>query len=109
MQFKDISKKAKEIRKAYNEVNKRNNKKIWDAFDYGQGLVGDVGDLAKLLISFRDKPRKDTYKKIQHEVGDCLWSLVAIAQELGISLEKEFLVNVEYLEQKMKEKRKKNS
>lgn len=105
--FKDLNKKAKLIRRAYNELNRKNGKKVWDAFDYSQGLVGDVGDLVKFLLSFRDKPRKDTFKRIQHEIGDCLWSLAAIADELGINTEKEFLVNIEYLEEKLKERSRK--
>ena len=107
-QLRELTKKAKTVRDAYNDTNRRNGKKVWSAFEYGQGFVGDVGDLAKLLLSFRDRPRKDTFKKIQHEIGDCVWSLAAIAQELGIDLEKEFVVTIEYLEQKLKERKKKS-
>lgn len=34
---------------------------------------------------------------------DCFWSIMVIAQELDIDLEKEFLINLEYLQQKLSE------
>lgn len=55
------------------------------------GLVGDVGDLAKLVMAeegARDVPGgRDA---LGHELADCLWSVLVIANEHGIDLAAEF-------------------
>lgn len=104
MDLKHLLWRAQNIRQAYNEFNWRNGKKVWQTSDYAQGLVGDVGDLIKLLLesnSTNDPKRLD--QKLRHELADCLWSLAAIADELNIDLEREFTVTLEYLEQKLNE------
>lgn len=115
MEFKELSKKAKEIKDAYAQLNRREGKKVWKASEYAQGLVGDVGDLVKLIMAknnFRSgvgdaKNAKKLERELRHELADCLWSVMAIAQELDIDLEKEFLINMDYLRQKLYEKLKK--
>jgi NTP pyrophosphatase (non-canonical NTP hydrolase) len=39
--------------------------------------------------------------KLAHELSDCLWSIIVIANELGIDLEKEFLFTMDGLEEKL--------
>lgn len=105
MTFKQLSKIAEEIKRAYAETNLKKGKKIWTASEYTQGFVGDVGDLLKLTISYANNPTKVGYRKVSHELADCLWSVIVISQELGIDVEKEYLINMEYLKQKLFEKR----
>ncbi len=101
MQFSKLSKIAEEIKKAYAQANRKKGKKIWGASEYTQGFVGDVGDLLKLVMAYTNKPTKDGQRRISHELADCLWSIIVIAQELGIDVEKEYLVNMEYLKEKL--------
>lgn len=92
--FDALQKQAMEIRQTYNELNKTKGHKVWDARAYAMGFVGDVGDLVKLVMAaenFRDaKGGGDVKEKLQHELGDCLWSLLVIAEHYGISLEQAF-------------------
>lgn len=103
MELKGLIKKAHSIKGAYEEFNRRNKKPNWTVADYVEGLVGDVGDLAKITSAWRRKKLKGDYKKICHELADCLWSLIAIADELDIDIEREMLINMDYLEQKLYE------
>ncbi|KKT28629.1 MAG: MazG nucleotide pyrophosphohydrolase [Candidatus Yanofskybacteria bacterium GW2011_GWA1_44_21] len=105
MTIKQLSKIAEEIKMAYAEGNRKKGRKIWAAPEYAQAFVGDVGDLLKYIVSYTDNPTKAGYKKISHELADCLWSVIIIAQELGIDVEREYLINMEYLKQKLFEKR----
>jgi hypothetical protein len=92
MEFKDISTKAVEIKKKYVTQNKKLGRKPWRTTDYYQGFVGDVGDLGKLIMAKNNlRHYKDGGKKLAHELSDCLWSVLVLADELGIDLEKEFL------------------
>lgn len=102
MELKDLIKRAKEVQSLYRKFNEKKGHKKWDASAYTQGLVGDVGDLMKLVMAksnLRDSEAVD--KKLAHELSDCLWSIMVISSELGIDLEKEFLVTMEELEKKI--------
>lgn len=92
MEFKDILKKAKSIKTKYASQNKKLGRKKWHAQDYYQGFVGDVGDLGKLIMARNNlRHYKHQNVKLAHELSDCLWSILVLADELEIDLEKEFL------------------
>jgi NTP pyrophosphatase (non-canonical NTP hydrolase) len=66
--------------------------------------VGDVGDLAKLIQAangVRNIP--DVNKKLAHELSDCLWSVIVVANLHGIDLEQAFMSTMDDLEQHSKE------
>ncbi len=108
MQFQDITKRARVIRKAYNELNSREGNKVWSVSEYTQGLVGDVGDLMKLVMAkkgFRFSAEENVGAALKHELADCLWAIFMIADELGINLEKEFVATMNKLESKVTERR----
>lgn len=59
--------------------------------EIGLGFVGDVGDLAKFLqadAGIRDIP--DHRSKLGHELADCMWSIIVLADKSGVDLESEF-------------------
>ena len=67
-----------------------------------------MGDLVKLIIAknnFRKIEAVD--EKLAHELADCLWSVIIIADELGINLEDEFLRNMEKLKERITNKEEK--
>lgn len=70
MNIKELSKKSEKIKEKYEELNRINGKKPWTVTEYSNGLMGDVGDLIKLILqkkSSRLKKSKDLNKKIRHE------------------------------------------
>lgn len=100
MELKELIKKAKEIKERYASLNK----KQWGVAEYTQGFVGDVGDLMKLIMTkegFREIENID--EKLKHELSDCLWSILIIADELGIDLETEFMKNMDKLKKRLGE------
>ena len=108
MQFHDIIKRARAIRKAYDALNAREGNRVWSVSEYAQGFVGDVGDLMKLIMAkkgFRFSEEENVDAALKHELADCLWSVLTIADELGINLEKEFLATMDKLESKISERR----
>jgi NTP pyrophosphatase (non-canonical NTP hydrolase) len=105
MDIKKLQQITKQIKGAYADMNRKKGKEVFRAKDYADAFVGDVGDLMKVLVSYSKRPTKDGYKKISHELADCLWSVLAITDELGIDIEKEYLINMEYLKQKFFEKK----
>jgi NTP pyrophosphatase (non-canonical NTP hydrolase) len=88
----EIKKKAIAVRDHYDELQSVNGKKTWNAQDRMAGFVGDVGDLSKLVMvryGLRRGP-DDINAALAHELSDCLWSIVVLADELGIDLEEAF-------------------
>ncbi len=105
MELKELSQKAKEIKEAYIKLNKKKGNKNWGAAEYAQGFVGDVGDLVKLVMAKEGfRHYEDVDKGVAHELSDCLWSILVIADELGIDLEPEFLHSMEELKSKIASK-----
>ena len=78
----------------------------WTRAELAQGFVGDVGALMKLLMA-KDGRRAapagcesaaalDT--KLAHELADCLWSVLVLAEASGVDLERAFLAMVAEVE-----------
>lgn len=90
--FADLSARALAIRNHYNELQQADGNKLWNAQDRMAGFVGDVGDLSKLIMAKHNLRRgpQDIDAALAHELSDCLWSIMVIADELNIDLEKAF-------------------
>ena len=87
----DLQKRAQETRRKYDGLNAKDGHTKWDGVDYTAGLMGDVGDLMKLVMAKDGKRRGDDIDaKLRHELGDCLWSLLVIASHYDIDLEAAF-------------------
>lgn len=53
--------------------------------------MGDVGDLAKLVQEAAGVRRTPNLQsKIEHELADCLWSILVLADRLGIDVKSAF-------------------
>ncbi len=92
-QFSELSEMATKVRDHYNELQIADGHKTWNAQDRMAGFVGDVGDLSKLIMvkhNLRRGPKKID-EELAHELSDCLWSVIVIADELGIDLEKSYV------------------
>ncbi len=108
MEFKEIIKKAKAIKAAYAYLNKVEGYKSWSLEEHVQGLVGDIGDLTKLMMAskgFRFSDENDVDAGMAKELADCLLSVIMIAVELNVDLEKEFLKNIKKLEDGISERK----
>lgn len=104
MEFKKIVEKIIHIKNAYKKLNEKRWEKIWTASSYTQWFVWDVGNLCKLVMAkewYRTIENVDS--KIIHELLDCLFSIISIADELDIDLEKEFNKVMNELEDRVKE------
>ena len=107
MELQDLITRARVIREAYSVLNRTEGSRNWGANEYVQGLVGDVGDLAKIMMAkqgyrFADS---DVDRELERELADCLWSIIAISDELDIDIENAFLRNLNQLEEKISDRK----
>ena len=102
MDFQEITERALSIRKQYAEFEKQNYGAAWTSEEIALGLVGDVGDLVKLVMAENGRRNiPDSKNKLEHELADCLWSLIVLANLHEVDLEKSFLDTMDNLERNL--------
>jgi NTP pyrophosphatase (non-canonical NTP hydrolase) len=105
MTFQQIIQKALEVRKKYSKLEKEKFGREWSAQELMGGFVGDVGDLSKLVQAksgIRDAT--DVDEKLKHELSDCLWSIIVLADKYNIDLEDSFTKTMHDLENKFEKR-----
>jgi NTP pyrophosphatase (non-canonical NTP hydrolase) len=98
MEFSDLVERAMDIRQHYAEMEQKKYGRAWTREEVALGFVGDVGDLAKLVMAHsgvRDIP--DVKAKLVHELADCLWSILVLAHLHDVDIEHEFLQTMDGL------------
>jgi NTP pyrophosphatase (non-canonical NTP hydrolase) len=106
MEFQILIDRAIEIRKQYEAQEKQLYGSAWTSEEIALGFVGDVGDLAKLIVAENGKRNIANSKaKLEHELADCLWSVIVLAHQHGIDLETSFVNTMNELEKHLSENR----
>jgi len=98
----ELTARALEVRRRFDAAAATRGGRPWTREELMQGFVGDVGDLTKLVMAKAGtRPIADSDRKIAHELSDCLWSVLVLAQEYGVDLEKEFPATMDEIEAKL--------
>jgi NTP pyrophosphatase (non-canonical NTP hydrolase) len=87
------------IADAYDRLNLAERGRTWTTEELTLGFMGDVGDLAKLVMAdagTRDIPGHR--ERLGHELADCLWAVLVIAARSGVDLAAEFDACIELLD-----------
>lgn len=94
MEFSNLEQSALSLNALYEQLETKRYGRIWSIEELTLGFVGDVGDLAKLIQAHAGVRSIDgVHQKLGHELSDCLWSIMVIAQKCGVDLEAEFVRN----------------
>lgn len=102
MDFSDLISKAKSVRSKYAVLEMKKYEREWTGEEIAQGFVGDVGDLMKLVMAKNGiRDIEDVDAKLAHELSDCLWSIMLIADKYQVDLEKSFLRAMDELEKRI--------
>ena len=94
---------ATQVRDHYNELQVRDGQPKWTVTDRMSGFVGDVGALSKLVMAKQGLRRgpENLDSELAHEIADNLWSIIVIADELGVDLEAEYLKVMDELHERI--------
>ncbi|WP_380282609.1 MazG nucleotide pyrophosphohydrolase domain-containing protein [Kitasatospora purpeofusca] len=98
MDLSEITRQAMRVHTLYDELNQARSGRTWSRQDFVLGFVGDVGDLAKLTQAADGVRPAPPGPGLAHELADCLWSVVVIAEQYGIDLEAAFTTTMRQLE-----------
>jgi NTP pyrophosphatase (non-canonical NTP hydrolase) len=91
MDLKEMEERAMQIREKFGDFEESQVGKRWTREDIMLGFVGDVGDLAKLVMAMEGKRQiADKEAKLEHELADCLWSILVLATMYEVDLESAF-------------------
>lgn len=95
MTFSDLQQMALSLNELYEQLETKRYGRVWSTEELALGFVGDVGDLAKLIQAHAGvRTIEDAHSKLGHELADCLWSIIVIANKCGVDLEAQFVKNV---------------
>lgn len=100
--MQNLIQKAIKLRQLYKQFEKNKFGRSWTPAEIAQGFVGDVGDLQKLvMVKSGIRETDDVDQKLAHELADCLWSIIILADEYGVDLEKEFYRTMTEIEERI--------
>ncbi|MFB7494421.1 nucleotide pyrophosphohydrolase [Streptomyces sp. NPDC056161] len=91
MDLTELQERAVRIHDLYDELNRRERGRVWARNEFMLGFMGDVGDLAKLVMA-EDGAREAPGGRaaLEHELADCLWSVLILAYRYEVDLEGAF-------------------
>ena len=102
MEFSDLTERALAVRRSYAELERREYGREWSNEELMLGFVKDVGDLAALVQAKEGaRRRQDLDARLAHELSDCLWSVIVLAERHGIELEQAFVETMDELETRL--------
>lgn len=101
MDFKNLVQRAVGVRAKYDELNAKRGVS-WNEQNLMSGFVGDVGDLSKIIMAKHGlRAMDDVDAKLAHELSDCLWSVLVLADKYKIDLATEFNKTMDELEKRI--------
>jgi len=101
MNYEDLLSRAIEVRSKYDALNTSRGVS-WDGQNIMAGFVGDVGDLSKIVMAKHGlRTMEDVDVKLAHELADCLWSILVLADKYDIDLAADFMRNMDSLEKRI--------
>lgn len=89
----DLQTRAVEVRQRLAAYEHSTYGREWSTADLVSGLMTDVGDLAAAIQRVDGiRPPRDTspIDELRHELGDCLWVLLVLADRYDIALDEAF-------------------
>jgi NTP pyrophosphatase (non-canonical NTP hydrolase) len=99
MDFKTMIERARAIRLKYAQLEKTNYGREWTGEELALGFMGDVGDLAKLIQAKEGiRSTANVDDALAHELSDCMWSVIVLADKYNIDLEKSFAKSMDELD-----------
>jgi NTP pyrophosphatase (non-canonical NTP hydrolase) len=102
MEFKTLVERAVKIRTGYAALERTKHGRSWRNEEVALGFVGDVGDLAKLVMAVEGvRSIPDARRQLAHELAHCLWSILVLSHLYDVDLEQAFLQTMDQLERHM--------
>lgn len=98
-----VIKRALAIRQRYAGFEKETWGREWTTEEIMLGFMKDVGDLSMLIQAKEGVRAVDNVdEQLRHELNDCLWSIIVLANKYDVDLERSFNASMDDIEARMK-------
>jgi len=89
MDLVDLTRRAVAVRARFSAGATIQGREPWSRAEWAQGFVGDVGALMKLVMAKEGRRAgpPDWVAKLAHELADCRWSVLVLADDYAVDLE----------------------
>ena len=104
MTFQDLRIRALFIRHKYSKFEKHKYGKEWTKEQLVQGFAKDVEDLINITSASENTSDHELKTNLKHELADCLWSVIVIAEAYKIDLPEAFTQTMDELEKRLEQK-----
>jgi NTP pyrophosphatase (non-canonical NTP hydrolase) len=102
MYFQQLIEQARAIRSKYADLERSKYGREWSGEELMLGFVGDVGDLVKIVQAKEGiRGLENVDEALAHELSDCLWSVIILADKYNIDLEKAFAKTMDDLDNRL--------
>jgi NTP pyrophosphatase (non-canonical NTP hydrolase) len=102
MDFDEMRARARGVRAQYAAMETARYGRAWSREEIMLGFLGDVGDLAKLVQGKEGvRPRDDLDEALAHELADCLWCVLTLADAYDVDLEAAFASTMDDLDRSL--------
>ena len=90
MTIAQLTQRALRVKALFDEAAKKTGRHPWTRAELAQGFTGDVGALMKLVMAKEGRRAtkiENIEAALEHELADCLWSVLVLAANYDIDLE----------------------
>ncbi|MEY9846155.1 lysophospholipase L1-like esterase/NTP pyrophosphatase (non-canonical NTP hydrolase) [Streptacidiphilus sp. BW17] len=95
--------RALEIHALYDDLNQAKRGRVWSREEFVLGFVGDVGDLAKIVMAQEGaRDAQGGQALLEHELADCLWSVLILAHLYEVDLASAMAQTMDQLEKSIR-------
>lgn len=86
--FKDVVNRSIKIRERYHELERKHHDSEWTVQEDALAFLSDAGLVGRLTMAHTGKwvHNGDTKEELTHKLGECVWWLAILANELDIDL-----------------------
>lgn len=103
MDLAAASARAKDIRDLYEQMEERIHGSAWTPQELMVGFMQDVGDLGRMVMAAegRWKHGDDVPGDLAHELAECLWWVLVLADRLGVDITAAFASTMDGLGERL--------
>ncbi len=86
--FNEIIRRSKKIRELHHQAEKQHHGSEWTIEEDALAFLTNAGLVGRYTMSQQGRwPKENTYAKLGHKLGECIWWLVVLADRMNIDME----------------------
>lgn len=90
--FSKAVERSTKIRKLYHHLERQHHEKEWTVEEDALAFLTDAGLVGRLTMSQQGRwtTNGDTIPELEHNLGECMWWLIVLAERMDIDISEAF-------------------